>query len=486
MSDLTEDLRGILEEDRIASDVFERLLYGHDLVSLPPLLAKVYKSLPDVVVRPGNAEQIAAIVRLALKRKTPIVPRGSSTSPTGGSMPVFGGIAMDLSGMDRILGLDDGESTVQVEPGLIWEHLERYLAGQGLALNTYPTSAPSSTVAGWVAGSGLGYGVGGVGVGTSKYGPIADNVTSLQVVLPSGETVDIPSGDYAVGDFIGTDGILGIITRVGLKVRKQPAVVKSGAFAFETVPDLCHAIDRLSQSVRVYFSEFEDRTLGEMKGSADVPVHGSGNVLSVTLDGDEETVSSDLSKLHQIVRECNGQTLGEALGEEIWTERFNPLQIKRGGPSLLSSEFNVATARLNEALAGLARIGEKHRVQVGTLGILLKDSVNLLPMVLNDERKRFGYTLSVGITKAFNDLALELNGTPYGVGLFNAFYSREIHGARLEKLKLLKKKLDPQNIMNPGKSMKHMTRYGIALPRSLYGATMRSFGMLERLGVGKS
>jgi glycolate oxidase len=486
MGHLTEDLKGILEEDRIATDAFERVLYGHDLVSLPPLLAKFYKSMPDVVVRPGNAEQIAAVVRLAHTGKTPIIPIGASTSPTGGSMPVFGGIAMDISGMDRILGLEDGGSTVQVEPGVIWEHLERYLAGQGLALNTYPTSAPSSTVGGWVAGSGLGYGVGGVGVGSSKYGPVAENVTSLQMVLPSGEAINIPSGEFSVSDFIGTDGILGVITRIALKVRRQPAVIKNCAFQFSEAPDLCEAIESLSQSVRVYFSEFEDRTLNAMKAAADIPAHGAGNVLSVTLDGDEESVSSDLAKLRQIVREHKGQSLGEALGEEIWKERFNPLQIKRGGPSLLSSEINIATGRLKEALDGLARIGEKHRVQVGSLGILLKGSVNLLPMVLNDERKRLGYTLSVSIIRAFNDLALELGGTPYGVGLFNAFYSREIHGARLQKLKRLKKTLDPQDIMNPGKSMKHMTRYGIALPRSVYAATMRSFGMLERLGVGRS
>ncbi len=401
-------------------------------------------------------------------------------------MPVLGGIAMDVSGMDRILGLDDGESTVQVEPGVIWEHLEHYLVDRGLAPNVYPTSAPSSTVGGWVAGSGLGYGVGGVGVGSSKYGPIAENVVSLEMVLPRGEIIRVPSGEFTVSDFIGTDGILGIITRIGLKVRRQPAVVKNCAYQFSGVSDLCDAIVRLSQSVPVYFSEFEDGPLNAMKRAAEVPTHGAGELLSVTLDGDEESISLDLAKLRQIMTAHRGESLGEEAGREMWQERFNPLQIKRGGPSLLSSEVNIATGRLKEALAGLYRIGENHRVQVGTLGILLKDSVNLLPMVLADERKRLGYTLAVSITKAFNDLALTLGGTPYGVGLFNAFYSREIHGARLEKLKLLKKKLDPQNIMNPGKSMKHMTRYGIALPRSLYGATMRSFGMLERLGVGKS
>jgi glycolate oxidase len=485
MNDLKKDLLAIVEEkDSVSDDDFERILYSHDLVSLPKLLGTLYQTVPDIVVRPKTTDQVAKIVNYANEKKLPIITKGASTSPTGASVPINGGLVLDISAMNAGLDLDNETSTVQVEPGVVWDYLERQLNESGYTLNVYPTSAPSSTVGGWVAGSGLGYGIGGVGVGSSKYGAISDNIVSLEVVLPTGEVKNIPSQVYEVNDFVGTDGILGILTRIRLNVRKMPEVLKSYAFTFESAEDLCSSIEEVSKSMDVYFSEFEDRQLHEMKNQADIPTHGSANVVFFTLEGDKENVQADQQKIMAIVKDKNGDYLGDEAGQEAWEERFNPIRIKRAGPSLMSSEINVHTSKLHDALDGISRIGRDFKVTVGIQGILVKDGVNIIPIVLNDERKGLDYTLSTSITQAFNALALKLQGKPYGVGLFNAFYSKEIHGERFEKLKKMKKELDPRNIMNPGKSINHMTKFGVPLPKMVYSITMKSFGFLKKLGIG--
>ncbi len=484
MSQLKEGLKDILEEDDITDEDFETILYSHDLVSLPKLLKKLYKTIPDVVVRPKNTDQIVRIVKYAREKKIPITPKGASTSITGSSMPTRGGIALDLSSMNNILDLDKKNRQVEVEPGVIWEHLEKYLDKNDLTLNVYPTSAPASTVGGWVSASGLGYGTGGIGIGSAKYGAIGDNTLALEIVLPNGEVKNIPSEEYKVQDFVGSDGTLGIITKTTLKVRKKPETIKTYAYSFQNTDDMLNTLNMVSKTVKIYFSEFEDQTLQETKKQAGIPTHSEANIVSFTLEGKEKEVKKDHKKIDKITKENNGEYLGDEIGDETWNTRTNPIRIKKAGPSLVTSEFTVKTKRLKEAFDGVKKIGKKYKVKLGILGALVKDGSNIAPILLKDERKDIDYMLSLSITKEFNDLAVSLGGKPYGAGHFNTFYAKEIHGERLERLKELKKELDPDNIINPTKSLKHTTRFGVAMPKAAYSATMKTFSLLQRLGIG--
>jgi len=196
---------------RVAFDSLERLFYSHDVGSLPSLVKPLIGStLPAGVVQPLDEEQVVQLGALARTHNITLVPRGKSTSGYGGVMPVKGALVVDFAWMNKIGAIDADAMTATVQSGVIWERLEKELNRQGLALRTYPSSALSSTVGGWLA-------QGGVGFGAYEYGSFRDNVVSYRVVLPSGEVRTLSGIDLdLVSD---AEGITGLILEVTIQVR---------------------------------------------------------------------------------------------------------------------------------------------------------------------------------------------------------------------------------------------------------------------------
>ena len=206
-----ESLRAIVG-DRIRTDRVERRLYSADIGEMPKLVKPfVPAGLAGAVVRPTTEDEVVALVKLAARDGLKLVPRGASTSGYGGVLPVEGAVVVDLSGMHGVLDVDVAGRKVRVQPGLIWEELQRKLEPLGLALRLYPSSTPSSSVAGWLA-------QGGAGFGSYEYGMFKDNVESARVVLPTGDVRTFTGRDLAryVAD---AEGITGIITEVTVLLR---------------------------------------------------------------------------------------------------------------------------------------------------------------------------------------------------------------------------------------------------------------------------
>ena len=144
---------------RVAFDRMERMFYSHDVGSLPGLVKPLVGStMPAGVVQPRTEEQVIQLVAFARTHSIPLVPRGKSSSGYGGVLPTKGGLVVDFAWMNEILQVDAEAMTVTVQPGVVWEKLDKSLNEQGLALRTYPSSAPSSTVGGWLAQGGVGFG----------------------------------------------------------------------------------------------------------------------------------------------------------------------------------------------------------------------------------------------------------------------------------------------------------------------------------------
>ena len=184
MGVLTPSQKAWLREqfhNRVSTDLIERKIYSHDVGGMPPLIKLLIgKALADAIVQPKNEQEVVELVRWAAQNRIPLIPRGKATSGYGGVLPVKGGITVDFWRMRRVLSVDKEGLTVTVEPGLVWENLEKELAERGLALRLYPSSAPASTVGGWVAQGGFGY-------GSYEYGIFHDNIVFIRVVLPNGE-----------------------------------------------------------------------------------------------------------------------------------------------------------------------------------------------------------------------------------------------------------------------------------------------------------
>lgn len=208
-------------DSRVTFDPIERQLYSHDVGSLPRMIKPLIGAAEAAaVIQPRHEEELVWLAQLAREQRIPLVPRGKATSGYGGVLPVKGGIVVDFYRLRNILAVDREALTVTVEPGIVWEDLERELAKEGLALRLYPSSAPSSTVGGWLAQRGFGY-------GSFEYGAFRENVVSARVVLPTGEVHQFADDELdLVSD---AEGITGLISQITLRVKPLEDEVVVGA-----------------------------------------------------------------------------------------------------------------------------------------------------------------------------------------------------------------------------------------------------------------
>src|ERR671923_1566149 len=245
---LREDLITRIGDDAVTDDPERLAAYTSDTYwrALAAQAAGDPLGRPDVVVVPRDEADVSAALELADEYRVPVVPWGGGSGTQGGSVPVRGGLLLDLSGLDRILEIDERSLTVTAEAGVNGRRLERELNLRGLMLPHYPASAEWATVGGYIAARGS-------GVLSTRYGKIEDLLLSLRVATPAGgliETVPVPR--HAVGPelaqlFVGSEGTLGAITRATLRVAPLPAERRFAVVAFSTVGAGVDAIRRALQ-----------------------------------------------------------------------------------------------------------------------------------------------------------------------------------------------------------------------------------------------
>ncbi|CFX13467.1 FAD-binding, type 2 [Syntrophomonas zehnderi OL-4] len=165
--------------DRVRFNKVERLVYSHDMGMMPEQVRALIQCTPDAIVQPISTQEVINIIKIAQEEKIPIVPRGAGSAGFGGSVPAKAGIVIDFVRMNKIIDIDKEDMTATVESGVVWQNLEGELSKRGLTLRTYPSSS-DSTVGGWVAQGGNGY-------GGYEYGDFRQNIVSVDVVLPTGE-----------------------------------------------------------------------------------------------------------------------------------------------------------------------------------------------------------------------------------------------------------------------------------------------------------
>lgn len=252
-------IREIVSPERARFDVRERRLYSHDTGVLPKLFQPLAgASLADGVAQPETEEQVAQLVKLAAAQSLPLVPRGKGSAGYGGAVPSHGGLVLDLTRLRGIVAMDAEGQTVTVRAGTVWKDLEAELEEHGLALRLYPTSAPGSTVAGWLA-------QGGAGIGSHQYGWFRDNVVAARVVGGDGTVGVVNDNDLAgVADAEGTTGI---ITEVTLRVRPD-AEQEQLALAFPDATSLTTGLRAfIGMGLPIWSIGFMNPTMGRLKNA---------------------------------------------------------------------------------------------------------------------------------------------------------------------------------------------------------------------------
>lgn len=458
--------------NRVSTDLMERKIYSHDVGEMPPLVKPLIgKAVADAVVQPKNEDEIVELVRWAARNNIPLIPRGKATSGYGGILPVKGGITVTFWRMRSILGVDRDNLTVTVQPGIVWEMLERELAKQGLAPRLYPSSAPSSTVGGWLAQGGFGY-------GSYEYGAFAENVVSARVVLPNGEVREFSGDDLAL--IADAEGITGIITQITLRVRPLEQEVVVGA-RFSEVRWLAAALREIvEKELPLWSVSFINPQMARLKNQLPPkmehghPVHDAHRpklpeaylALFVFPASRESGLREELER---IIAKHGGERLVPDLAHHEWNERFDIMHIKRLGPSLIPTELVIPLEGLDAALADLE--GSIHQPLVIEGMVARGGQVILLGFIPHDSRK-FSFNLAFALSLSAIQKAKKHGGRAYASGLYFAHEAANILGAdRVRRLRAFKREVDPKGIMNPGK----------ILGNGLLGAFMKTAGAFEPL-----
>ncbi len=447
--------KGIMKEltklfgDRISFDETEIEVYSHDIGVMPSLVKKFlgeFKAL--AVVQPVNEEEIVHLVKLANEKEIPLIPRGKATSGYGGIYPLRKGVIIDFSKMNRVIKVNRGESTVEVEAGVIWSKLEEKLEAEGLSLRLYPTSAPSSTVAGWLA-------QGGAGLGSFEYGWFKENVVSARVVTPEAEIKEFKGEELEL--ISDAEGITGLITRVKLKVKGESediAVIAS----FKKPEELKNTLLQIyREEIPVWSINFVNPDGNKLKNLSPPKVL-MGKTFEKPILPEEytclfvfpvERTGKVLPRLKEIVKENKGKMLPEEISEHEWSERFKVLKAKRLGPSIIPVEAVVPIEKIDLFLSD---IEEEIKQSIYLEGIITKSKeVVLVGYIPQDERK-LSYSINYSLFLKALKIAQRHGGRPYSTGVFFPHYKEKILGEeKARKLDKYKEEKDPKEIFNPGK-----------------------------------
>lgn len=441
--------------DRVNFDPRERRFYAYDVGTMPRMMRRFSGSnLPSGVVQPINQEELVKLMRWAQENRIPLTPRGKATSGYGGAVPTRAGLVIESNRMKEILDINIERQTVTVQAGVVWEKLEAELNRQGLTLNSYPTSSPASTVAGWLA-------TGGAGIGSYQAGYFRDSIVDIKMVSPDGEVQVLSGSNLSLVDNVS--GITGFITELTFQV--SPLVMMSKkALAFNHLQDLVAFIqDVYQQNITLWSLSFINPEIARYRNKMPAKaIHGGGpghdritlpdQYILMAVYQSSSTIDQQIEELS---KKNNAQLLTDAISEHEWQERFYPMKAKRISPSLIPAEVVVPVEKLGVVLQEFTQ-----RIKLPLLveGFTVKNGeVVLLGFIPHDERK-FGFNVAFGLSLSILKIALQHGGRAYGCGMYFSSYAEHLLGkAGLVNLKKLKKEHDQAHIMNPDKTIETQT-----------------------------
>jgi glycolate oxidase len=468
----------------VTTDDFERTLYSQEIANLPPEVVWVFHVKPDVVVRPATTEHVAAVMKVAALHGVPVTPRGAASLGLGGAIPSRGGIVLDLASMNAIEAVDPATMSATVQAGVTWEDLRSAAHMRGMRLGAYPSSATAATVGGWIS-------TGGVGIGSYKYGTAADQLRWLEVVLPDGRVLDTgfpgvssnASGYTLAHLFCGAEGTLGVVTRACLRLQPRAGDVVPTAYSFKDMGTAARAVLGLTRApVTPYHISFVDSNhLRHMERLGQEVPAAAGAVVSVALEGHPDVVAVEDREVAAAMGREGGSRLSDAEAAKAWEERAYEFRVKRLGPGLVPGSVFVPAARFEAAVADVYTAIEELGMAAGITGIVSdRNTVDLMPYYIVDDRKLVKNLAVMGFMKRLTDISIAHGGRPVGVGMWFAQNLDRVHGEGAEVMRALKRALDPRNLMNPGKVVEVGTGLGFAVPGTVMQLGLEMLGVVKR------
>lgn len=451
--ELYREFEKIVGEKRISDDDVDRVCHSYD--------ATKQRSMPDVVIKPKSAQEVSEILKLANKRRIPVYPQGAASGLTGGAVPVHGGIALDMTGMNRIIEIDDANLTATVEPGVVVADFQKEVEKLGLLYPPDPASNKFATIGGSVAEC-------AGGLRGMKYGVTRDYVMALEVVLPTGEiinpgtrTLKGVTGYDLTRLFVGSEGTLGIFTKIVLKLIPPPEKVETVMAFFGSIKNAADTVSAIIAAKIVPRAlEFVDEecigAVGQYTGFS--VAEGTEALLLIEVDGSAETASRDALRVMSICEDNEALDVKKAETDEeideLWAVRrtISPAlyAISKGK---MNEDICVPRSNLTLMLEEIGKISEKYGLTIANFGHAGDGNIHvniLLDPAVPEEVERG----EAAVEEIFRK-TVELDGTlsgEHGIGNTKSKYlSIEIEPEQLELMRGLKALFDPNGILNPGK-----------------------------------
>ena len=454
---IIEKIEKIVGKEGYSTRIADRYTYGFD--------ASIFHSTPDIVIQPKSTEEVSEIMKIATKYKIPVVPRGAGTGLCGSAVPIKGGIVLAMQRMNKILNISVADLWVDVEAGCVYNDLNNELSKYGFFFPPSPGSAEACQIGGMVATNAS-------GMRAVKYGATRDFVLGMTFVKADGEivrcgtrTIKDSSGYQLARLLCGSEGTLGIITEVTLKMTTKPKKSASCLCCFNTVEDAGTCISSIIAKPLIPAScELMDSvSINAVNKARGNPLPDCGALCIVECDGEtDEIIDRDIAIVAEVARSIGAIEVIPTKDNKLiaqWNDARKSVMtslsaLKPGCSSVsLADDMGVPVSQVPKAVKAFQEIADRYRVTVATYGHA--SDGNLHTKMVLDPTDKDEWDRGVQAVNEIFDVCIELGGTvtgEHGVGISKAPNYQKERSSVLSSIKAIKAAMDPDNILNPGKS----------------------------------
>ncbi len=450
--DIHRGLREILGQERIATGKTAELTYSYD--------ASLDRCCPDAVVYPLTTSEVMAVVGFLHSHGIPFVARGAGTNLSGGSLTLQRGVVIAMNRMDRILEIDVHNHVAVVEPGVINLDLQQALKPHGFFFAPDPASQKVSTIGGNAAEN-------AGGPHCVKYGVTSNHILGLQVVLPDGSLVEVggkthdQAGPDLLGLLTGSEGTLGIVTRITVKLLPLPEQVKTILAIFDDLGQASHAVSAIiARGIIPATLEMMDRTvIRAVQSSMDagLPVDCAA-VLIIELEGIREAVEEEAESIQEVLADYKVREVRVAKDDSerdrLWQGRRGAFAaLTRIAPNCFINDGTVPRTRLPEVLARVMELAKQEGLTIGN--VFHAGDGNLHPIILFDAQQPGMKDKVMDAGRKILKICVDAGGTisgEHGIGIEKKQAMKLLFSAReMDFQKKIKTAFDPKGLCNPGK-----------------------------------
>jgi len=451
---LLKEFQRVLGHENVFHEKADLLTYSYDAAVLEPVF-------PGLVLRPTTCEALSFAIRLCNENNLSVTVRGAGTNLSGGTIPSPYGVVILTNALDRIIEINEEDMYAVVEPGVVTARLGAAVEAKGLFYPPDPASQAVSTLGGNVAEN-------AGGLRGLKYGVTLDYVMGLKffdvdgnLVKTGSRTVKCATGYNLTGLMVGSEGTLGIISEIILKLIPLPQHRKSMMAIFDEVFGASEAVrgiiaNRIVPATLEFMDNFTIRTV-EDYSHVGLPVDAAA-LLLIEVDGYPAQVEEDAEKVKSLCQQMGATDIRVAKDarerDNIWEARRMALSaLAKLRPTVVLEDATVPRSKIPEMVQALQKISQEFDLTIGTFGHA--GDGNLHPTILTDRRDKEEWKRVEAAIKAIFDKALELGGTlsgEHGIGLAKSYFLEKETGMdTILYSRRIKKALDPKNILNPGK-----------------------------------